>query len=213
LIVVGRVRAIEIALHWRWAMGLPLGAWLLAQYVFPPRFPTWEPSALWTASAAAVLIGELVLLLHELSHAMVAHAFGRHGTRIVFHGFFAETVVDGPRPGPLQEAYIALAGPAMNLIQAGLAAAVRVALGTQGLVDMLLLCVLLSNAAMATMSLAPIGASDGQRALATLRRRARRRSEAEVPGQRQDDHDQDEQAEWRPTVVAPPSRRTIAASQ
>ena len=70
-----------------------LCTWLLAQNVLPARFPAWELGTTWLISAGVVLAGELALLLHELSHALVARGRGREATRIVFHGFLAETIV------------------------------------------------------------------------------------------------------------------------
>ena len=169
-ITIARVQAIEIALNWRWMPVLALCTWLLAQNVLPARFPTWELGTTWLTSAAVVLAGELALLLHELSHVLVARGRGRDATRIVFHGFLAETIVT-QRPRPARnEALIALVGPLTNLALAGLIEAVRLALATDGPLDVGLLLLVLGNLAMTVMSLLPIGASDGQRALSALRR-------------------------------------------
>lgn len=164
------MRAIEIMVNWRWVPVLALGTWLLAQNVLPARFPAWEVGTTWLTSAAAVLAGELALLLHELSHALVARGRGQEVIRIVFHGFQAETVLGEGLPLPAHQALIALAGPAMNLALAALAELVRLALAAQGPLDVFLLTFVLGNAAMAAMSLIPLGPSDGARALSALKR-------------------------------------------
>jgi len=169
-VTVARILAIDIDVAWRWLPVLGLGTWLLAQNVLPARFPLWEVSTIWFTSAAAVLAGELALLLHELSHALVARGRGQEVIRIVFHGFRAETVVGVGLPAPAQEALIALVGPGTNVALAGLAEASRLALGTQGPVDVFLLTFVLGNAAMAAMSLVPLSGSDGGRAIRALRR-------------------------------------------
>jgi Zn-dependent protease len=168
---VARVQAIEITLDWRWPPVLALGTWLLAQNVLPARFPTWESGTTWVTAAAAVLAGEVALLLHELSHALLARAHGQRVTRIVFHGFQAQTLVDRDSDAPSREALIALAGPAINLMLAGLAQAMRGFLITQGPLDAFLLMLAVGNAAAAALSLVPIGSSDGARALTAVRRR------------------------------------------
>jgi Zn-dependent protease len=168
---VARVQAIEITLDWRWAPVLALGTWLLAQNVLPARFPTWESGTTWLTATAAVLAGEVALLLHELSHALLARSDGQRVTRIVFHGFQAQTVVDDVLAMPPHQAIIALAGPAINLVLAGLAQALRAAFVTQGPLDAFLLMLAVGNAAAAVLSLVPIGCSDGARALAAVRRR------------------------------------------
>ena len=81
---------------WRWVPVLVLGTWLLAVNVLPARFPLWEVSTNWLTAGAAVLAGELALLLHELSHALVARGRGQEVTRIIFHGFRAQTMVERP---------------------------------------------------------------------------------------------------------------------
>jgi Zn-dependent protease len=192
-VTVARVQAIEITLNWRWAPILLLGTWLLAQNVLPARFPTWAVSTSWLTAAAAVLAGEAALLLHELGHALVARRDGLRVTRIVFHGFHAQTIVDSGVDLPAHDVWIALAGPSVNLALVVLAAGVRVALGTSGALDAFLLMLLLGNAAAAILSLLPLGASDGARALSGLRRR-RTALEAEVACQRQDQNDKDQKA-------------------
>jgi Zn-dependent protease len=167
---IARVQAIEIALNWRWMPVLALCTWLLAQNVLPARFPAWELGTTWLTSAGVVLAGELALLLHELSHALVARGRGREATRIVFHGFLAETIVAERLRAPRHEALVALVGPLTNLALAGLIEASRLALATDGPLDVGLLLLVLGNLAMAVMSLLPVGASDGQRALSALRR-------------------------------------------
>jgi len=165
-----RIQAIDIDVAWRWLPVLGLGTWLLAVNVLPARFPLWAMSTTWVTSAAVVLAGELALLLHELSHALVARGRGQEVVRIVFHGFRAETVVGVGLPAPAHEALIALVGPTTNLALAGLAEASRLALGTQGPVDVFLLTLVLGNAAMAALSLVPLSGSDGGRALGAFRR-------------------------------------------
>jgi Zn-dependent protease len=217
MITVGRVRAIEITLNWRWLPVLALASWLLAQTVLPARFPRWEMSTNWLTSVAAVLAGEIALLLHELSHALVARGRGQEVTRIVFHGLRAETVLAEGLPTPAQEALIALVGPGVNVALAALAQAVRLATDTQGPVDVFLLTLVLGNAAMAAMSLVPISGSDGARTLGALRRTRRDlrpsgSGEAEVTGEGHDQDDQDDQTERRPAVIPPTARHSKPAT-
>jgi len=169
-ITVGHVQAIEITLNWRWMPVLALATWLLAQTVLPARFPLWEVSTNWLTSAAAVLAGEIALLLHELSHALVARRRGQEVTRIVFHGLRAETVMGEGLPAPGHEALIALVGPGMNVALAVLAEAIRLACDAQGPIDVFLLTLVLGNVAMVVMSLVPLSGSDGARALNALKR-------------------------------------------
>jgi Zn-dependent protease len=170
VIPVARVAAVEIAVHWRWLVALTLGTMLLAT-ILPGRFPAWDAPTLWLTSAAAVLAGEVMLLLHELSHVFAARGRGHAVERIVFHGFVAETVlgVQAQVCAPRHEVLIALVGPGTNLALAGGLAAVRLLLPAGSPASLLALLLVLGNAAMAAMSLLPVGRSDGRRALAALR--------------------------------------------
>lgn len=180
--------AIEFALHWRWLLVLALVTALLAEHVFPSRAPDWDVATLWLTSAAAVIAGEVALLLHELSHALVARGRGQAVQRIVFHGFVAETVL-GEGGSPSHEIMIALVGPATNLMLASIAQSLRLAFLTSGPVDTVLTLAVLGNFAAAIMSLVPFGASDGARVMRVLRSAG---SEGQVAGQRHDQNDQDQ---------------------
>lgn len=169
-LTLARVQAVEIAVHWRWAGVLLCCMWLLAQNVLPARFPLWEQGTAWLTSVAVILGGEMALLLHEVSHALVARRRGQRVTRIVFHGFQAETVVSHETETPGHDALIALVGPGVNLLLAAAVAGLRFGLAADGgPLDLVLVILLLSNVAMAAMSLVPIGGSDGARALSALR--------------------------------------------
>ncbi|HLZ26234.1 MAG TPA: hypothetical protein VKV73_02830 [Chloroflexota bacterium] len=167
---VGHVLAIDITLNWRWVPVLVLATWLLAQNVLPTRFPQWELGTTWATSATAVIAGELALLLHELSHALVARGRGQEVTSIVFHGFRAETMVSEGLPAPAQEALIALVGPGMNVALAALAQGIRLGFNASGPVDVVLFTLVLGNGAMALMSLVPVAGSDGARVLGAFKR-------------------------------------------
>jgi Zn-dependent protease len=191
-LTVARVQAIEITLDWRWAPVLALATWLLAQNVLPARFPTWQVGVTWLTAGSAVLAGEVALLLHELSHALLAQRHGQRVTRIVFQGLQAQTLCDRRATSAAHELLTALVGPGMNVLLASVAELARVGLATYGPLDVFLLMLSVGNAAAAALSLLPLGSSDGARALGALRRRAK--LEVEVAGQRQDKHDEDEQA-------------------
>jgi Zn-dependent protease len=167
---VAHVGAIDIDLHWRWLPFVLLGTFLLAHNVLPVRFPTWDAGAWWLTSLAVVLGGEAALLLHELSHALFARRCGQEVQRIVFHGLLAETIIADPLAAPGQALTIALAGPATNLALAAGTAAARSVLGTEAALDVFLLALVVGNLVMASMSLLPMGDSDGARALGALRR-------------------------------------------
>ena len=138
---------------------------------------------------------------HELTHALLARSHGLRVKRIVFHGLQAHTVVDDDAAPPSHEALIALAGPATNLVLAGLAQAVRIVGNAQGPLDAFLLMLAVGNGAAALLSLLPLGASDVARALSAARRSGC--LEREIAGQSQDQND----LALEPKASAVPTRR------
>jgi Zn-dependent protease len=168
-LTVVRLAAVDITVAWRWVPVTVLGTVLLGYSILPARFPTWDSSQTWLVSAAAVLACECGLLLHELSHALVARRSGQHVERIVFHGFVAETVLSAE---PTHDVLAAVIGPATNLALAGFLGALRLGFGSQEPLGALLVLLVFGNLAMAAASLQPFGESDGARALRALCARA-----------------------------------------
>ncbi|HET6316333.1 MAG TPA: hypothetical protein VFG86_07740 [Chloroflexota bacterium] len=165
-VMVVRLSAIDIAVHWRWAPIIVLGTALLGYSILPARYPSWDVPQTWLVSALAVVACEVGLLLHELSHALVARRRGQLVERIVFHGFMAETVLGSE---PAHDVLAALSGPAMNLALAGVFQALRLTLSGDSPADVLLALLVVGNLATALVSLQPFGDSDGARALRALR--------------------------------------------
>lgn len=87
---IGRLRGAPIALHW----SLPLGALFFGRFGWVPGF--------WLAFA-------LVILVHELGHALVVRLTGNTVVHVLVHGLGGECSWDGD-PTRLQRALIAWGG-------------------------------------------------------------------------------------------------------
>jgi Zn-dependent protease len=171
----GRVRLdagrhIELSIHVGFVLTLLGVAWLLAEVLFPRLFPGWTGTAYWVVAAAVALTDSLAGLLHELGHAVMALARGRHVYGITLYGVAAAVRRSG---GASQhhrdQLLIAIAGPASHLLFAAALWAtwqwlpldnqpLHVALGFSAV----------SNFAVGLLNLVPVLPLDGARAAKAL---------------------------------------------
>ncbi len=148
--LLGRVRGIPVYLGRSWPI-IAIGVIVL----FGPTVPL-RGSALaryGVAAAYAVLL-LFSVLAHEAGHAVVARRVGARVDRIVADLWGGHTVYDseGVRPGT--GALVAVAGPAANLLVAGLAW-VLVQVTTVPVVDLLVGAMLFTNVFVAGFNLLP----------------------------------------------------------
>ena len=107
----------------RWFLVAALVIVALALRYFPASYPNLSASAYWGMSAAGAVALFGSILLHELSHALVARRYGvpSAGITLVMLGGRAEVERELSTPGG--DALMAVAGPCANLLTAGLAGA------------------------------------------------------------------------------------------
>ncbi|MEX2375341.1 MAG: peptidase, partial [Dehalococcoidia bacterium] len=72
---IARIRGIVIQVHWSWVLIFTLITWSLSGY-FQSQFADWTEVQAWTAGVLASFGFFTSVLLHELSHALVAQRFG-----------------------------------------------------------------------------------------------------------------------------------------
>jgi Zn-dependent protease/CBS domain-containing protein len=106
---IGSVLGIRITLHPTWLVIAFLVTYALAAGDLPARFPGWIAPAYVVVGAVVAMLFFASVLVHELSHAVVARRYGievRDITLFIFGG--------AATPG--QEALIAAAGPVSSLL-------------------------------------------------------------------------------------------------
>lgn len=115
---LGRIAGIPVVLAWSWFV-----ITLFIVVVFGPRvgdaFPGIGAGAYGVALGYALLLAASVLL-HELSHALTARAFGWPTTRIVLNLWGGHTQFASFNASPGRSLLVALAGPAANFVLAGI---------------------------------------------------------------------------------------------
>jgi stage IV sporulation protein FB len=169
---LGSWRGAPVRAHWT----MPLGAFVFGRGRFVPGF--------WLGFV-------LVVLIHELGHALVVRRFGHRVVAIDLHALGGECRWAGDAT-PLQRARIAWGGVNAQLVALIVAVVVLAVLGPRGtaFVDDLADALTFTNAYMIALNLIPVAPLDGAAAwklpgLLRARARARksrRESAARAPG-------------------------------
>jgi Zn-dependent protease/predicted transcriptional regulator len=122
---IAKVKGIPIKLHFTLAIVFALIAWTLAVSYMPLFYPSLPQSAYWTMGILGAIILFISVLLHELSHSIVAKRYGYKVRQIILFVFGGVSDIrDEPREEYKKEFTIAIVGPISSFALAGLFAAV-----------------------------------------------------------------------------------------
>ena len=117
---IGRVAGIDIFVHWSWLIVFALLTASLAEGLFLNDYPSWSWEQGWLAGAATSLVVFGCVLVHELSHSIIARRRGMDVSSITLFIFGGvSTLKDEPR-GPGEEFVIAAVGPMTSFVLGGL---------------------------------------------------------------------------------------------
>ncbi|REK10757.1 MAG: CBS domain-containing protein [Planctomycetota bacterium] len=107
-----------------WVVIAVLITWTLANGFFPQAFPDQTPATYWAMGVAGMLGLFVSIVLHELSHSLVArrHGMQMKGITLFIFGGVAE-MTDEP-PSPKAEFQMAIAGPIASVVIAAVCFAV-----------------------------------------------------------------------------------------
>lgn len=114
-----RLFGFEVAVDLTWLVLAVLVTWSLAVGLFPALYPDLGPTVYWSMGVLG-MIGLLIsIVVHELSHSLVAKRYGMpiKGITLFIFGGVAE-MHDEP-VGPRAEFNVAIAGPISSLLVAG----------------------------------------------------------------------------------------------
>ncbi len=103
-----------------WLVIAFLVSWSLAAGVFPALHPEWSTGLYWAMGIGGAIGLFLSIILHELSHSLVARRFGLPMTGITLFIFGGVAEMSDEPPSPRAEFAMAIAGPLASVLVGGI---------------------------------------------------------------------------------------------
>ncbi|MBF7096050.1 site-2 protease family protein [Alkalibacter mobilis] len=113
--VIGKVKGIDIEINLSWIVIFALLTYTLATNYLPSVFDGIETTTAWLISGLMAVLFFTSVLLHELSHSIVANGLGVEVKRITLFIFGGLAQMEKDVDQPVKELKIAIAGPAMSV--------------------------------------------------------------------------------------------------
>jgi len=108
---IGRVAGIDILVHWSWFAIFALLTWWLADGFFQDVYEDWSTTEAWIVSVITVFLFFGSILLHELSHSLVAKRLGLPVKSITLFIFGGVSALGEEPSTARQEFQVAIVGP------------------------------------------------------------------------------------------------------
>jgi Zn-dependent protease/predicted transcriptional regulator len=172
-IKLGRISGIEIGLNYSWFIIAALIVFSLGEH-FRRVNPHWTTSQIWIVALITAVLFFVSLLLHELSHSLVAQAHGMKVKEITLFALGGLSQIEGDATDAKTEFWVAIAGPIASLIIGFGCLAIAAGLGWQRLaeprtgVTAVLVWLGYINVALAAFNMIPGFPLDGGRVLRSV---------------------------------------------
>ncbi len=115
---LGRIIGIDILVHWSWFAIFFLLTWWLAEGFFEDVYEDWSARERWGTAMAAALLFFGCVLLHELSHSLMAKRLGLPVKNITLFVFGGISALGAEPDSAKKEFQIAIVGPLTSVILA-----------------------------------------------------------------------------------------------
>jgi Zn-dependent protease/CBS domain-containing protein len=116
---IGRFFGFEVNVHWSWIFIFFLVTATFAEGILADSFPNWNGEQRYSVAAAIAIAFFFSILLHELSHSLVARRYGLPVSSITLFVFGGVSNLSKEPASPRQEFWIAIVGPLTSAIIAG----------------------------------------------------------------------------------------------
>ena len=113
---LGRIFGINIHIDASWILIFLLVTWSLASGLLPAWHPGWSAGLRWGLAIVAATLFFISILLHELSHSLVAKAYGLPVRRISLFLFGGVSNIEREPPTPKIEFLMAVVGPITSIL-------------------------------------------------------------------------------------------------
>ena len=128
---VFKVGGVEVNFHYSWFVIFALITWSLAVNYLPGQYPEQAPLFYWVVGVTSAALLFLSVLIHEVSHSIVARRGGVGVRRITLHFFGGVAEIEEKARTPGVEFKMAVAGPLSSLALAVILMAIwRIALAS-----------------------------------------------------------------------------------
>lgn len=121
---IGRIAGIDIRIHWSWFAIFTLLTWWLAEGFFDEVYDDWTRGEAWAASIVTTILFFTSVLLHELSHSIVARRLGLPVQNITLFIFGGVSALGSEPTSAKQEFQVAIVGPLTSFVLGAIAAVI-----------------------------------------------------------------------------------------
>lgn len=108
---IGRLFGFDINVHWSWLFIFVLVTWTFANGILEEFYPDWTGGRRWIVAAAISSVFFLSILLHEMSHSVMARRYGIPVSSITLFVFGGVSSLEKEPESAGQEFWVAIVGP------------------------------------------------------------------------------------------------------
>jgi Zn-dependent protease/predicted transcriptional regulator len=131
-----KVAGVQIAIDYSWLIIFALVLWSLSAGYFPELHPGYPRLDYWVVGLAATLLFFVSIVIHELSHAIVANQLGQPVERISLFIFGGMAHLGHEPTSARDELKIAAVGPLTSFVLGAIFLAIAHAVGRSGMYPM-----------------------------------------------------------------------------